>query len=177
MRRLRPLIRLPASWPLTPAALRGFHALTIDHACRRRHRAPFGQTRRCDAPEVQLFQQTVVAPAVEGAPHHPRPGECRPVASAPGSRWSPRRRPVVAMWRIASTTSRRSVVRGRPILLGAGISGAISARSASPASLAYLPPLRPYRRRVNSVQAMGISVPSRKRTESQVAGFTQLISD
>jgi len=55
-------------------------------------------------------------------------------------------------------TSRKAVMRGRPTFLVAGISGSTSAHSASRTSLAYLPPLRSYRGRVNSVQAIVISV-------------------
>jgi len=85
--------------------------------------------------------------------------------------------PVVAMERIASKTPRKSVLRGRPTFPGAGISGAISAYSASRASLAYLPPLRSYRGRVNSVQAIVISVQPCNRTDSQPAEFTPPVSD
>jgi hypothetical protein len=44
-------------------------------------------------------------------------------------------------------------------------------------SLAYLPPLRSYRRRVNSVQAIGISVQCCHRIEAQPTEFTQPVSD
>lgn len=84
---------------------------------------------------------------------------------------------MVAIYGIASKTSRRSAVRERPTRRGAGSSGAISLHSASLTSLAYLPPLRSYRLWVSSVQAIVVSVQLRNRTESQPAKFTQPVSD
>src|SRR6056297_2479560 len=79
--------------------------------------------------------------------------------------------------RIASNTSRKHVVRGRPVGLGGGIKGASSAHSASVKSLAYLSPSRACWLRVSSVQAIVVSVQCRSRTESQPPELTQLVSN
>ena len=83
--------------------------------------------------------------------------------------------PVVATYRIASNTSRRYVVRGRPVLLSRGTRGVISAPSASVKSFAYLSPSRACWRRVSSVQAMGGSVQICNQTEPQPAELNQLV--
>ena len=83
--------------------------------------------------------------------------------------------PVVATYRIASNTSRRYVVRGRPVLLSRGTRGVISAYSASVKSLAYLSPSRACWRRVSSVQAMGVSVQICNQTKPQPAELNQLV--
>ena len=77
---------------------------------------------------------------------------------------------------LASSTSRNSVVRGRPIFLRAGRNDSTSARSRSVRSLAYLRPCRAYLQRVVSFQGICVSVRCRNRTESQTHETTQLFS-
>jgi hypothetical protein len=81
--------------------------------------------------------------------------------------------PVVATYKIASNTSRRCVVRERPVLLCSRTKGSINAHSASVKSLAYLSPSRACWRRVSSVQAMGVQICN--QTESQPAEINQLV--
>src|SRR6266446_1016563 len=59
--------------------------------------------------------------------------------------------PVRAIYKIASSTARNSISRGRPKGLAAGICGSISAHSASVTLLAYRCPSRSYFRRVISL--------------------------
>ena len=59
-----------------------------------------------------------------------------------------------AIYKIASSTARSSISRGRPKGLAAGICGSISAHSASVTSLAYSCPSRSYFRRVISVHIL-----------------------
>src|SRR6266850_6115391 len=58
------------------------------------------------------------------------------------------------MYKIASSTARNSISRGRPKGLAAGICGSIRAHSASVTSLAYRCPSRSYFRRVVSVHIL-----------------------
>src|SRR5262245_12806985 len=68
--------------------------------------------------------------------------------------------PVHSTYRIALTTSRKLVVRGRPIPAGSGITGSIKAHSASVVSLAKRSSSRRYCNRVISVQGMATSLES-----------------
>src|SRR3546814_3567686 len=63
-------------------------------------------------------------------------------------------RAVEAMYSMASNTSRKSVVRGRPPDFAGGSNGAIWHHSSSVASLAYRRPLRSYLGRVISVHIL-----------------------
>src|SRR6266550_4695850 len=67
---------------------------------------------------------------------------------------SVRGQPLRAIYKLASSTARNSVSRGRPKGLVAGIWGSISAHSASVTSLAYPCPPRSYFRRVISVHIL-----------------------
>src|SRR3984893_12407607 len=62
--------------------------------------------------------------------------------------------PVRAIYKIASSTARKLVSRGRPNALRAGMEGSITAHSASVRSLAYRCPARSYFGRVISVQML-----------------------
>src|SRR6266404_5902283 len=62
--------------------------------------------------------------------------------------------PVRAIYKIASSTARKLVSRGRPNALRAGIEGSITAHSASVRSLAYRCPARSYFERVISVHML-----------------------
>src|ERR1700730_18466797 len=62
--------------------------------------------------------------------------------------------PVRAIYKIASSTARKLVSRGRPNALRAGMEGSITAHSASVRSLAYRCPARSYFGRVISVHML-----------------------
>src|SRR3984893_8513177 len=62
--------------------------------------------------------------------------------------------PVRAIYKIASSTARQLVSRGRPNALRAGMEGSITAHSASVRSLAYRCPARSYFGRVISVHML-----------------------
>ena len=84
--------------------------------------------------------------------------------------------PLDAIYKIASITLRKQVVRGRPPLRAAGSMGSISTHSPSRKSLGYPVPSRICCLRAVSVQAMCFPYRLDNDGESQTSDIAQLLS-
>ena len=120
------LARVKAPWT---AAFRGLDRLAVDDAGRWAGLAPLGLAGRHQEMVIDARPQRVVPPRGEI--------DAAPSSAAEKSFGSNRQgQPERKTYRMAFTTSRRSVVLGRPRACGAGIWGSITRHSASVRSLA-----------------------------------------
>ena len=124
--------RSPHSKSASRKGEQGLHALSVDHACARAGLALLKVARRHDQMMIDGFQQPGGPPRARIALHLAAPWKVKGHIA----HWQP----VEAISRIASTTSHKSVVRGRPVVLRGGMKGATNAHSGSAISLAWSPP-------------------------------------
>ncbi len=145
-------VALPALDPLARAAsrraahLRRLHRPAVDRGRRRISGAPRLHARKIAQRVHHALKNAVVAPRAEMVPNRRKGGKRLGTAR--------HRHPVASMYRIASETARRSTVRRRPGLDGAGRSGSITSRSSSLKSLSCRSELRPCFSRAVPFQAM-----------------------